>query len=851
MNFKRIMTSLLLAVITIEAHAWEIVPMPRRIAMTAGTPLEATVLACENTGGFTTAAKKVTTFLTERQVKIDPTAKVKIIFTTDHALGPEAYTIEITSDYARITAADAAGAWYAAATLTQIMTVNGGKVSLSPGKIEDAPALKMRGALLFLDNMTANETTMTNLKNLIRALAELKYNTLFMMFADNLQYDTVQFPGRRGKAFAKNQVRELLAVAEACHIKVIPYFQTMSHCPWILSNPAHRKWLEDPAQTGWNVTWCPSNPEVKKFFTAILKETAELFHPEYIHLGFDEIGAWRQCEKCKAQPADRLLSESITYYHDYLKTLGIKTIIYQDELLAWNPEARAASRAQAWKAREQLPRDITINIWYYAPSPQNIAAQIKTFTGLGYPVIGAGFNNPAAIQEMCRRLAELKPSSGMMATFWHYVGSWGTGEISSAAAALVTVSAEYAWNPDGRMPGEIHYDPVRVFMSRYFPASASNNSVKEIPLTGNTTFGNNADQWPGNTFGREFGVPGHIQVDNQLLFTWGQTARRIAVATKDNAVAVASPSAVANRLGFVHSCGIPGGEISATGRNYPRLGQYRVEYQDGTSVNIPLQYRWNIIDWNNCFSAMNYRGTCAAITADGASQLQFGLWFWDNPSPQKIIKQIWLECDGKGIDKIVCAAVLIDDPSQPAAAATNHPVDKESKARPQAPPDALWSERFAYSSLSQLQANWQITADLKRLELKRFDGGWQAVWPGGPEKTLSSPAFDCNVEKLMPQLLRGGGELMVNSTFPEGIKCGFYLGDSKWNNYIVSYMFVMPGVNRIRFNYYQALPESGKKLQPEKFTKFRMRFFLADAPGALNFSSLNFYAYPLTTDWRQ
>ena len=185
--------------------------------------------------------------------------------------------------------------------------------------------------------------------------------------------------------------------------------------------------LEDPEVTSWSATWCPSNPATEDFFKRILRETVDLFKPRYIHLGFDEIGPFHKCERCSKVAPEKLLADEIIRYHDFLASFGVKTMIWHDELLERNSADRYTSHAQAWRAREVLPRDILINFWYYYPNSAEMKGQMKHFSDLGYRMIGAGFHRPRAIQMLSEIMEESPSGDGMIATTWYLVRQWGTG----------------------------------------------------------------------------------------------------------------------------------------------------------------------------------------------------------------------------------------------------------------------------------------------------------------------------------------------------------------------------------------------------------------------------------------
>jgi hypothetical protein len=71
----------------------------------------------------------------------------------------------------------------------------------------------------------------------------------------------------------------------------------------------------------------------------------------------------------------------------------------------------------------------------------------------------------------------------------------------------------------------------------------------------------------------------------------------------------------------------------------PPVGKYQIHYDDGTSSDMPLLYRWNIVDWNNKIGVFDGRVAYAGRTKEG-SRIELIRTDWVNPSPEKLIKSI-------------------------------------------------------------------------------------------------------------------------------------------------------------------------------------------------------------------
>ncbi|MCG5052326.1 MAG: hypothetical protein KA712_05140 [Myxococcales bacterium] len=102
---------------------------------------------------------------------------------------------------------------------------------------------------------------------------------------------------------------------------------------------------------------------------------------------------------------------------------------------------------------------------------------------------------------------------------------------------------------------------------------------------------------------------------------------------------VAGINRKANSIYFLHSAGNIGGQA--------RVGEYEVNYEDGTKVRIPLVVGRNIASWWADGDAgewrLAWRGKNPHVSVIGV-----GVWGWDNKQPDKVIESITMRASGGG-----------------------------------------------------------------------------------------------------------------------------------------------------------------------------------------------------------
>ncbi len=567
----------------------------------------------------------------------------------------EGYTLLAGRDDIIIRSSASAGVFYGVQTLKQLLQHKDSDLVVPSCEIRDEPVLALRGVYMNLRTTIATPKSMDALKRMIDTFAQLKLNTLFFEIADNMHYDRLSFPQKEKTAFSKAQVKELVAYARARHFEVIPTYQMLSHCSWILSNPKNVALLEKPSDRSWNTTWCPSNPAVYDFMKDILDETIEVFQPRYFHACIDEIGPLGECEKCRKEKPSQLLLKTIIHLHDALTTRGIKTIMWQDMLLPAN-ETYVINTTKGYEIVDQIPKDIIIADWDYGIFNAAAKNRLEYFTQKGFQTLGASFSNPRAIQTLNAGLAANPRAFGHISTHWYEVHDWSKVSTLSPKAWLDQVlGAQYAWNPATPELENIHYDPVHLIRNMYGPkrSLAENVAWETIPLEQafNGCISNDSKSWPGYGAGNSLSAVFDCSIvcdDVQFLMGSPRDNNVLMMSGGANDGLAAGPVTIpvqrkARRLAFLHACNIPCSiDALAAGQNataMPQVAKYQINYADGSSVDIPLLYRWNIMDWNSKTGAFEGQIAYAGKTKDGF-RIQLLKTDWDNPSPEKIIKSI-------------------------------------------------------------------------------------------------------------------------------------------------------------------------------------------------------------------
>jgi len=559
---------------------------------------------------------------------------------------PDSYVLDVSPERVWMYGHREAGTFYGLHTLRQLFKVGElGEVAIIGARIEDWPDFAFRGVHLLADNHA-----LAWHKELIhKVLAPLKINRIVL----ECEYARWESHPEIAPEWAmtKEEMRELKAYAEAHFIDVIPLIQTLGHCDWLFANGEHLELAEDPETP---YAYCVSQPKTYEIIFDIFREAIDLFHPEYLHIGHDEVanrGRFPYCEKCRRHaPADLFLRD-VVRLHDFLAERGVKTMMWGDMLL--RPEeacdaANGGGEHQLALARGRLPRDITICDWHYGVFPDY--PSLKLLREEGFDTIGASWFNPQNIVGLSRAAARAR-ARGMLQTTWTgYEGNQTALREHYDQLAAYILAAEYAWSPNGPDWEALDYRSGEVLARLGLGTSGVASGPRSgmlfplRPFCSVALRDDVAGGWTG--YGPEHDlrqVPTGTRRLGEVLFQISRsedppTPVALMLAGKYTPErrlpqAVSIPfGGRARSLVFLHTCGWK----TTAGRT---VGSYVIGYDDGSQEVVELVYGYNITAWND--RAPTFRAPLVwESRTSGGSWATLRALTWNNPRPERVINHV-------------------------------------------------------------------------------------------------------------------------------------------------------------------------------------------------------------------
>lgn len=350
----------------------------------------------------------------------------------------QAYMLTVSQKDILIEAETAAGIYYGAMSLVQLLQSTAGN-SIQCMSITDYPKLKMRG---ISDDISRGQvSTVDNFKRIIRFISRYKMNTYMPYMEDMIQFESYPTIGKGRGALSKEEIKEIVAYADKHYVEVIPVFQTLGHYENILAQKEFLEYAEFPGAASLNVSY----EGTYNFLETLLREVFDLFPSKYINMGADEsydVGLGASRHLVEQSSIAEVHAEHYNKVYDICKAHGKEVMMYSDIVLK-HPEIM-----------EMIPKDIIMIDWHYGLSFDYTSAGVFQRAGFEYCVSPAVWNFVTAFPinyialpniEYITRSGINNGASGMINSNW---GDYGAETFKELVLYGYAWSAACSWSLD-------------------------------------------------------------------------------------------------------------------------------------------------------------------------------------------------------------------------------------------------------------------------------------------------------------------------------------------------------------------------------------------------------------------
>lgn len=359
--------------------------------------------------------------------------------TPDGAIADESYALEIGRDAVVVTGATRAARLHGVETLRQLWLLGDG--ALTPGRIVDGPALRVRG--LSVDVSRGRMPTAADLVAMLDLCAEFKLNVFQLYFEDAFRYSRVPATAIPPWALDPLVLRRVAAEARLRAIEFVPIVQTLAHQERLLARPGMSAYAERDGASMFAIT----RPATRDLVASMVDDLLAATGSGAIHLGCDEateIGLGASAARGRRDGAEAIFRDHVeTLARHARERWGARAWIYADQL-----------RAHPGLA-ETLPRDLVLVDWDYDPGTQYASLDSLARAGLERVITSPALWDWCTVHpdygRACANIAVATRAARAHGCLGSVLSSWGDhgGECLFGNAVMgVAYFADCAWHGD-------------------------------------------------------------------------------------------------------------------------------------------------------------------------------------------------------------------------------------------------------------------------------------------------------------------------------------------------------------------------------------------------------------------
>ena len=285
----------------------------------------------------------------------DVTTPASLRVRRDHRIaGRDAYRITIQRDGIEVRTASDTGAYYAIATLRELLKLKDRR--LACGVIKDRPDFTRRGA--YLDCSRGKVPSLATLKELVERLAGWKVNELQLYIENVFTFRRHPAIGRGYSPFTPAEILDLQDFCRQHHVRLVGSLASFGHMERVLQLPQYKHLGEMPGFRGCagGTTLCPTDPGSIRLMTELYEEFIPLFEAVDFNICGDEpweLGKGRSKRRAACVGVGQVYLDFLLKLHRLCQDHGKRTNAWADIVLE-HPELLG-----------QLPKDLVMLNWGY------------------------------------------------------------------------------------------------------------------------------------------------------------------------------------------------------------------------------------------------------------------------------------------------------------------------------------------------------------------------------------------------------------------------------------------------------------------------------------------------------
>ena len=324
----------------------------------------------------------------------------------------EAYSLDVTSQGVEIKARSAAGLYYGAETLLQLIEDHAGEQVLPVVQIHDWPAFAYRAVMM--DMSHGPLPTEAEVKRQIDATARWKGNQYYFYSETSIEMQGYPLLSPDAR-FTTDQVKRIVDYARDRHVDVVPCVELYGHLHDLFRIEQYAGLSVFPHGGEFNT----GDARTMAVITDWVDQLIRMFPSPYFHIGLDEPYELERSAKLAGIPAGKIYLDQLAKVSDLVRQRGKHVVFWADAANVFGPHPEVLNA---------LPAGITAVPWkngyiksyeaFLAPFAKLHVAAYASTSVLNYVQVAPDFNQTFAALDALMADARRFQAMGLLVTLW-------------------------------------------------------------------------------------------------------------------------------------------------------------------------------------------------------------------------------------------------------------------------------------------------------------------------------------------------------------------------------------------------------------------------------------------------
>ena len=285
-------------------------------------------------------------------------------------IGDQGYVLDVGPSSVVLAGKDAAGVFYGAQTLRQLVVPVGQEARILGVQARDWPALEYRGTQV--DMSRGPVPKLSYLKKIVRTIAQFKMNQLYMYMEDSFRLQGQPLWGILSDTLSRSDWNDLVAYAARYHVEIVPATEACGHMHKVLRFEQYSGLAERPHGAGLAV----QDPHELDFLNQMYEQMLPVFPSSIYHIGCDEtseLGKGRSKDLVDKEGYGKVYVDNLIRVAKLLESYN-KKVMFWGDIASEHPEMISS-----------LPKNLIVASWVYGAN-ESYMKWLKPFDGQGLKI---------------------------------------------------------------------------------------------------------------------------------------------------------------------------------------------------------------------------------------------------------------------------------------------------------------------------------------------------------------------------------------------------------------------------------------------------------------------------------